>query len=132
MTRRPQDQQPRVIAKDAHPPEKEHRDSDDQSGSTGRNPGTGDHRDGANTGQDRYGMTGGADQNAPEPGREAGSSGTSEYGRSDYTEPGDHERDSNVGSGRAERDESELRQSQTQKSSGPVSPPQAPLKKRQQ
>jgi len=122
MTRRPQDQQPRVAAKDTHPAEKDQRDSDDQSGSTGRNPGTGDHRDGADTGQDRYGMTGDAGENAPQPGHEAGSSGTSEYGRSDYDEPGDHERGSNVGSGRADRDESEVRQSQSQNSSDQVSP----------
>src|SRR5690349_12268451 len=128
MTQRPQDQQKRVAAKDVHPVEKDRRDSGDQSGSTGRNPGTGDHRDGADTGQDHYGMTGGAGQNAPQPGHEAGSSGTSEYGGSDYGEPGDHERGSNKGSGRADRDETEARQSQSQSSPGPVSPPRVPLK----
>src|SRR5689334_12564365 len=117
MTRRPQDPQPRVAANDAHPTEKDHRDSDEQSGSTGRNPGAGDHRDGADSGQDRYGMTGVAGPNAPQPGHETGSSGTSEYGRSDYDEAGDHEHGSNAGSGRADRDESEIRQSQSQNSS---------------
>ena len=122
MTQRPQDQQPRVAAKKTHSRDKDQRDSDDQSGSTGRNPGTGDHRDGGNAGQDRYGMTGGTNQNTPQPGHETGSSGTSEYGRSDYDEPGDHERGSNEGSGRAERDETEAKQSQSQKSSKPFPP----------
>lgn len=118
MTQRPQHQQPRVDPKNARPADKDQRDSDEQSGSTGRNPGTGDHRDGANTGQDRYGMTGGAEQNPPQPGHDTGSSGTSEYGRSDYEEPGAHDRGSNQGSGRADRDETETRQSQSQKSPG--------------
>jgi hypothetical protein len=127
MTHRPQEQQPRRAAQDPHPPEKDRRDSGEQSGSTGRNPGTGDHRqDGADTGQDRYGMTGGVDRNAPEPGHEAGSSGTSEYGSSDYGEPGDHERGGKEGSDRADRDETETRQnqsqSQSQKSPGQASP----------
>ena len=99
MTQRPQDKQPRVDAKKAHPTGEDQRDSDDRSG-----------------------MAGGTVLNPPQPGHESGSSGTSEYGRSDYDEPGDHEHGSNKGSGRAERDESEAKQSQLQKSSGPVSP----------
>jgi hypothetical protein len=72
--------------------EQDKRDADEQSGSTGRNPGTGDEKqDGKNTGQDDYGMTGGADRDPPRPGHESGSSGTSEYGRSDYGEPGEPE-----------------------------------------
>lgn len=125
MTQRPQEQQPRRAAKDIRPSEKDRRDSNDQSGSTGRNTGTGDRReDGANTGQDRYGMTGGADRNAPQPGHEAGSSGTSEYGGSDYGEPGDHAPEA--------PEKSDASQSQSQKSSGPDSPPRNPSKQRQQ
>jgi hypothetical protein len=49
MAKRPERPPPRQ--------EKQRRDSGEQSGSTGRNPGTGDTRDdGANTGQDSYGM----------------------------------------------------------------------------
>lgn len=83
---------------------KEHRDSDEQSGSTGRTPGKGTRReDGANTGQGRYGMSGGTNQ--PEPDHDTGSSGTSDYGRSDDPDADNHE-ESNPGSGRADRDES--------------------------
>lgn len=98
MANRPHQQQP---------PQKDRRDANEQSGSTGRNTGTGDKRDGANTGQDNYGMTGGADRNPPQPGHDTGSSGTSEYGRSDL--------DSNEGSGRADRDESEHPEQNKQK-----------------
>ena len=131
MANQPQDQQPSRRRKDK-------RDADEQSGSTGRNPGTGDDKqDGKDSGQDRYGMTGGADPKAPQPGHESGSSGTSEYGRSDYEEPGDLERDSNAGSGRADRDETETtpqRQSQSQFQVNPAadSPPGKPSKQRRQ
>jgi len=92
MTHRPQDQQPprhpgkpRRVRNDAP-------DSNDQSGSTGREPGTGDdEHDGKDSGQDDYGMTGGKDRDPPQPGHESGSSGTSEYGGSDYGEPGEHQ-----------------------------------------
>lgn len=132
MANRPQDQQrPRPPA-NPHPVEADRRDANEQSGSTGRNPGTGDHRhDGADTGQDRYGMTGGADRNAPEPGHDSGSSGTSDYGRSDYGEPGDKVLpEGTEGVGLAERDESERRhsQSQTQNSPGPATPARVPSK----
>lgn len=112
MPNRPQDQQPGRGPVNPHPAEQEKRDANEQSGSTGRNPGSGDSReDGADTGQDRYGMTGGADRNAPQPGHEAGSSGTSEYGRSDYGEP---------------------TESQSQHFSEPALPPRGPSKQRQQ
>jgi hypothetical protein len=130
MTQRPQNQQRPVAPKVAHPDEKDHRESNDQSGSTGRNPGTGDNRDGADSGQDRYGMNTTTNPNPPQPGHDTGSSGTSEYGRSDYDEPGDHERGSNEGSGRADRDESEVRQSQSQKSAVPAKSTEAPSKPR--
>lgn len=105
MANRSQDQQP------------PRRPGNEQSGSTGRKPGTGDEKqDGKDSGQDRYGMTGGADRNAPQPGHDSGSSGTSEYGRSDYGEPGDRDPDSNAGP--------ESRSpSQVQKPSVAVSPP---------
>jgi len=112
VTQRPQNQQP---------PEKGRRNPDDQSASTGRDPGTGDRRDG---------LTGGADRNAPQPGHEAGSSGTSEYGRSDYGEPGDREPEDNAESSRAAPDESAARQSQSQQSPGPVAPTRVPLNHR--
>jgi hypothetical protein len=92
MANQPQDQQP--PRRPGSPPraKKDERDANEQSGSTGRNPGTGDEKqDGKDTGQDDYGMTGGADRDPPQPGHESGSSGTSEYGRSDYGEPGEHE-----------------------------------------
>ena len=92
MTSRPQDQQPPSPPGNPPRPEKDNRDADAQSGSTGRNPGTGDERqDGKNSGQDDYGMSGGGDRNAPQPGKESGSSGTSEYGGSDYGDPGEHQ-----------------------------------------
>lgn len=71
-----------------------------------------------------------ADRNAPQPGHEAGSSGTSEYGRSDYGEPSDHEPEGNDESSRAAPDVSEAQQSQSQQSSGPVAPTRAPLNHR--
>ena len=83
---RPQDQQPK-------------RDANEQSGSTGRNPGTGDARDGKNSGQGNYGMTGAKQPDTPQPGHDGGSSGTSEYGRSDMPDDADHEHGSNHGSG---------------------------------
>jgi hypothetical protein len=87
MTQRPQDQQPK-------------RDANEQSGSTGRNAGSGDaRRDGKNSGQDKYGMPGEPNTNAPQPGHDGGSSGTSEYGRSDTPDGADHEHGSNHGSG---------------------------------
>jgi hypothetical protein len=135
MPNRPQDQQPSRRPEKPDPADKGAPDANERSGSTGRQPGTGDARqDGENTGQDRYGMTGGADRNAPEPGHEAGSSGTSDYGRSDYGEPGDHERESNEGSGRADRAAGETQgtQSQSQKSSGAALPPRVPSKQRKQ
>ncbi len=94
MANRPQDQQsPRPPGNPPRARKDEH-NADEQSGSTGRNPGTGDDKqDGKNTGQDDYGMTGGEDRDPPQPGHESGSSGTSEYGRSDYGEPGEHERE---------------------------------------
>src|SRR5689334_15670579 len=127
MANRPQDQQPARRPGNPALAEKDDREANEQSGSTGRKPGTGDEKqDGKNSGQDRYGMTGGADRNAPQPGHDSGSSGTSEYGRSDYGEPGDHEQDSNAGSGRADRDETETtpqRQSQSQFAKRPVAVP---------
>ena len=104
MANRPQDQQPSRRPGNPHPAEKDERDANE-----------------------------GADRNPPQPGHEAGSSGTSEYGRSDYGEPGDHEPESNEGSGRADRNESEpQKQSQSQKSSGAVQPPRVPSKQSQQ
>lgn len=91
MANRPQDQQ--APRRPGSPPRsgQDERDTDEQSGSTGRKPGTGDDKeDGKNTGQDDYGMTGGKDRDPPQPGHESGSSGTSEYGGSDYGEPGQH------------------------------------------
>ena len=68
MANRPQDQQP--PRRPGNPPraKKDERDADEQSGSTGRNPGTGDDKqDGKDTGQDDYGMTGGEDRDPPQP-----------------------------------------------------------------
>ena len=44
-------------------------------------------------------MTGGDDRNPPQPGHDGGSSGTSEFGRSDTPDDADHEHGSNHGSG---------------------------------
>ncbi|HTU65312.1 MAG TPA: hypothetical protein VMF52_05150 [Steroidobacteraceae bacterium] len=96
------------------------RDSNDQSGSTGRNPGVGDSRhDGVNTGQGRYGQSGGT--NKPEPNHDTGSSGTSDYGRSDDPDQRDDDRPSNPGSGRADRDETQKKGKE---------PPKGPFKHR--
>jgi hypothetical protein len=75
---------------------KHRRDSGEQSGSTGRNPGTGDPRqDGANTGQDRYGMTGAGDCGPPP---------TKDEDKDEEPKIAEHERRSNFGSGRADRE----------------------------
>lgn len=129
MANRPQDQQ--VSRRPGSPPraEKDERDADAQSGSTGRNPGTGDEaQDGKSSGQDDYGMTGGADRNVPQPGHESGSSGTSEYGRSDYGEPGDHERDPGTEMGTGQNQSRPRTQDQPRTDA----PPRGPSKQRQQ
>jgi len=63
MANRPQDQQRSRRPDNPQPAKKKDQlDANEQSGSTGRNPGTGDEKqDGKDSGQDRYGMTGGAD-----------------------------------------------------------------------
>jgi hypothetical protein len=89
------------------------RDTNEDSGSTGRRAGTGEAASaesdkpgkGDNAAQDQYGQSGygqggyGQDKNGqpPHKGEEAGSSGTSDYGNS------------NFGSGRADRDESQTK-----------------------
>src|SRR5689334_3742874 len=129
MANRSQDQQPPRRPGNPALAEKDDREANEQSGSTGRKPGAGDEKqDGKDSGQDRYGMTGGADRNAPQPGHDSGSSGTSEYGRSDYGEPGDHERDPGTEMGTGQNQSRPRTQDQPRTDA----PPRGPSKQRQQ
>src|SRR3954469_13768912 len=87
MPKRPQDQQPQRPSAGPHSRDVDRLDPDEQSGSLGRNPGSGDRTDGPNTGQGNYGMTAN-EQKPPTPDHDLGSSGTSNYGRSEGSNEG--------------------------------------------
>lgn len=130
MTQRSQEQKPRGVAKGSRRAEKDHHDSDEQHGSTGRNHGRGDYHDGANTGKDYDAITGGSNRSAPEPEHLTESSGTSDFGRSACGEPSDHEHKKNEGLDGVDQEELKGHQSQSGPPSTPIVPTRPPLNHR--